>query len=578
MKSQIKDSNIYDIIAIFFITYILNTLFIFQGIDLFDTGVHLTHQIAATLFPIELGDTWPVIFLTDLIGGTWLRFINGPSLIWARLGGVLVTSINAIIIFSILSNYFDRNKVFFATIICTLFITTTSALNIIDYYTFPALLINISAWLFNKILIENIGSIKSYIYGFLFGFMFVPIILSKFTLISVLLIPTCLIIYNKFSEYRIVGIKNICLPAFVGLTSAIILFYIFYEDIGVSSDYTKYILYTIIDYVINNPGSSGAHPMKGMLSVYKTQYICAVIGGFGFSLLILSKYFLNLRFNIRITNALIFIFIMVCIYLVYVLIINRVFRPEFLVTVLFDVVIGILILSSIISIHLCRNSYVNSLIIIGLIIMLITPLGSNTGIMNSVLGMWLILPLSILCMDKIKRCRRNKKLGSALPSFRTILATILIVSILFHFAWVYGDDLNRMHLNTAFSSPPLLGIFSTSEKVMVVDELILNMKNYTNKGDYVIFSSNMPLFYYLTETRPSINPAIEGNISHLIRKKDKISPKIIILSKTDTSKRNWPDKDTISDTNNSLNIEKLKRNYVNYSLLWENKAFAIYGV
>ncbi len=574
--------NYFSVVTMFIISFFIHSIFILQGIDLFDTGVHLTHQILATTFPIEIGYTMPMIFLTDFVGGCWLRLIEEPSLLWARLGGILVISLNAAIIFSILSCYFERKRAFFVVLISILFITTIPALNIIDYFTLPALLINIELWIFNKTLIADQRSIKSNIYGFLLGFMCTPIILSKFTLSLILIIPMCLIIYNELSKHNVKWKQKILAPAFLGLIFSSIIFSIFYWHIGIFDNYVKYIYYSIIDYINGNPKSfDSSHAVGDLFSKYISDYIYLIIGTTIVFIVLYGISLIKQKFNRIISSALVLMFVIISALPIYTLIIYKNIRMEFLVVILIDIIIGLIILESIIYLSICdAKVQINLLLIAGIIVMLITPIGSGTGIIKSIQGMWLILPLSILCTDQVKRYVKNRRIQLALPSLNIILAMILIISLVFHVAWVYGDDLNRLHLNTAFSTRSLYGIYSTPEKVRVIDDLILHVGKYSDKGDYVTFSSNMPLYYYLTETKPVNNPWIEGNISNMNDMDKKYYPELIVISKVDTSKRNWPDKDTKYNTNNSLNIiSKFKTDYdfrLNYSLMWENEAFSIY--
>jgi hypothetical protein len=584
MQLNFLKNNYFGILAIFILSFFFHFIFILRGIDLFDTGIHLTHQILATTVPIELKYTMPVIYLTDFIGGLWLRLIDEPSLLWARLGGILVISLNASIIFSILSNYFERNKVFIVVLISVLFITTIPALNIIDYFTLPALLINIELWIFSKTLMLGPGQAKRDIYCFFLGFMCIPIILSKFTLILIVLIPLSLLIYVKYFNYALKLPRKMLVPAFLGLIFSVVFFSVFYWHLGILDDYVKYIFYSVKDYINQNPKSfDSSHNVWSILAKYVLDYIIIIVGAITLSVVSISLYFIKQRFNQMIVNAFVLILIAISSLIMYALIIYKNIRIESLVIVLVEILIGLMIVISILYLlKFGERINVNFLLIAGLIVMLITPMGSNTGMIKSIQGMWLILPLSILCVDKIAIYKKYNKIQFVLPSLNIILMIILVISIVFHVAWVYGDDLNPLHLNTPFSTPSLYGIFSTPEKCNVIDEFILSIDNYSNKGDYVAFSPNMPIFYYLTETNPVSNPWIEGNVSSLNDINIEHYPKLIAISKVDTSDRNWPDKNIVYGSNNySLDLAMLKHNYrypLNRSLLWQNKAFVIYGI
>lgn len=75
----------------------------------------------------------------------------------------------------------------------------------------------------------------------------------------------------------------------------------------------------------------------------------------------------------------------------------------------------------------------------------------------------------------------------------------------------YLDDKTRLNLNTEFSDPSLKGVYSTADRVKAVDELIYQIRKHTDKNDEILIANNIPIFYYLTETKPSFgNPWIES--------------------------------------------------------------------
>lgn len=96
---------------IFFLVFIFNFILIFQGIDVTDTGFILTNQVQISNGNFE-NVYATMYFFSDYIGGMWLKLIDSPNILWARLGYVLLNSLNAIIIFHILSNYFEKKKYF----------------------------------------------------------------------------------------------------------------------------------------------------------------------------------------------------------------------------------------------------------------------------------------------------------------------------------------------------------------------------------------------------------------------------------------------------------------------------------
>jgi hypothetical protein len=80
----------------------------------------LTHQVYAVKIPVDVTMISELYFFTDFVGGLWLSIINRPSLVWAKLAGILMISLNAVIVYSILASYYNERKVFFIVVISTL--------------------------------------------------------------------------------------------------------------------------------------------------------------------------------------------------------------------------------------------------------------------------------------------------------------------------------------------------------------------------------------------------------------------------------------------------------------------------
>jgi hypothetical protein len=102
-----------------------------------------------------------------------------------------------------------------------------------------------------------------------------------------------------------------------------------------------------------------------------------------------------------------------------------------------------------------RDEKIDLLLISSLAIMIITPIGSNTGLFKSVHGMWLSLPLSLLCIYKVKLDIKNTRISSMLSLVTILLISLLCISVFLHIINNYRDDKNRLNLDTEFSDPSL---------------------------------------------------------------------------------------------------------------------------
>ncbi len=579
-------------LSLFVCIFLFHLLFIFQGLDVTDLGFNLSHQILSVGAIDNLDSIAPMTFLTDLVGGLWLSLAGGPSVIWARIGGVLLISINAAIIFSILTKYFDHKKTFIVVIISTIFITSFTS-NYINYNTFPALLISIQLWCLNQIL--NATSVdRRSLYSILAGFMFVPILLSRVTavplLISYILATLIVLLLNK---QNITEFKKILLPALYGVFLSIIIFaglYMYKGILGFSITYVYSLVSASVQGNMSNTDINGSHAVANLINTYlndiKNIIILTALAAIACFCVIFIKNILKIDqkvfeyFLLSITTLGLMVLLIYYIYHGGKIITTSKQSMTFLVIG----VITLLFAYILIAIKKVDHRLI-LLMLFGSIAMLMSPLGSDAGFSNTVYNLWLILPLMILYIGEYP----GQKLQSLRSFIKPLLICLLIVSLLMHFAYIYRDDQNRYALTHEFKVPSLSLVFSSSERVDAVDELVEEVQNHTNKGDKVLFVNNIPLFYYLTETKPALgNPwlFVDG-LDKIKTEQAKIEsnnqlPVIFVYSKVNTRSSDWPN---VSETNkistsDSIKLDYLKDEYVNhlnYSLIWENNAFAMYG-
>ena len=229
-------------------------------------------------------------------------------------------------------------------------------------------------------------------------------------------------------------------------------------------------------------------------------------------------------------------------------------------------------------------------------IMIINHMGSSDGTGYSLWAMWICLPLIFLLMVELSTKSQHTNnivihLKSVLSLWKVILILILISSIYLQFYSIYRDQ-PRSQLNTEFSFPALNNIYSSSDRVRVVDEVLFEVSRLTDKDDEILFVNSIPMFYYLTETKP-----IFGRVWLLQNTIDKIDkgfqdmidqgkrPKLFVYSKINTRPRTWPNNEGITGNLSIAAIKDIPKldflkdkfiNDLNYTLIFENDAFVIY--
>jgi len=348
------------------------------------------------------------------------------------------------------------------------------------------------------------------------------------------------------------------------------------------ANYGSSLLATAVD---SATGADTVHNFKALIKSYIRDSI--IIAGYT-SWLFLGLYLISIigrRLGDRVAHGLVFLASLITILLFALLGLSI----DSSAVVILEIGFGVVILLSGIFFIICRSEdrNITLLLLAGITTMVITPIGSGSGMVRLAYGMWLILPLSILLTYKITSSVRSNGILSILYLLTCLLPVMLILSLFFHATNIYRDNQNRFELNTEFSSHSLRGIYSTRDRVKVLDELLFQLQSYTNEGDKVLAVISIPLIHYLTRTRPALGYSWPG-VCRLDKIKErqrslenaKSFPSLFVFSKISTRDQNWPNTTIIGEGEvNTQILEYLKNEYINrlqYSLLWENSTFAIY--
>ena len=525
-----------------------------------------------------------MIFLTDFFGGMWLNIIQGPSLVWARTGGVLLYSLNAVLVYSILSSYFPGRRAFMAVLVCSLLATIRPGINIIDYYTFPAFLLNMMVWLIHKRLQAPTRTTSAHLYEFLIGFLAVPIVLGRMSLVLLLIWPVVMLLYHLLTRVHADRLARAVVLSLSGCACSCMVFGLLYWRLGL---FDGGFLNLLPGTTSTIAADVATHSARRLVSVYwrHALIMAELTGWLIFGLYILST--IGRRFSQ--TTADILIVILPLAYAAYLFMqggdADRIAYGAIMAAAGCTAVI----LLAALLMGDDHHGGLAYLVISGLTVMIITPLGAGSGFTKISHGMWLSLPLAVLCLEKMHGLMRNDRLSAMFSHTGAMLVLVVVSSLAFQFTNIYRDDGNRLHLTRSFSHPSLACIHSTPGRVQVVDQLIAAIERNAEKDDEILLAGSLPLFYYLTGTRAALhNPWVIADSPGNVKKRqqrlieeDRL-PKLFIHAKVDTrGERNWPDTSVDCYEGDREKLDYLKDEYIRrlrYELLWENRAFAVYGM
>jgi hypothetical protein len=138
---------------------------------------------------------------------------------------------------------------------------------------------------------------------------------------------------------------------------------------------------------------------------------------------------------------------------------------------------------------------------VALIGVVVAPLGSNNGIKNAHMGLWLALPVLL--------CGLWTWLPRALAGQAQLLAVVVAVVLVgegIHRASSYTyRDAERAGLTTGINHPQLRGQYTTPARAKSVRQVLGALEQRVAPGDYLLAYEGTPLLQYLTRTRPYLN-------------------------------------------------------------------------
>lgn len=134
---------------------------------------------------------------------------------------------------------------------------------------------------------------------------------------------------------------------------------------------------------------------------------------------------------------------------------------------------------------------------IGLVALVVTPLGSGNGVRVSYLGMWFSLPLVFCALAAAGEGVRAPLRALALIAGVAVLGESLHRDM----TYTYRDG-PRAELLTPVDHPQLRAQFTGAARAKVVGEVLQALDERVSRGDLLLAYEGTPLLQFLTYTRP----------------------------------------------------------------------------
>jgi len=237
-----------------------------------------------------------------------------------------------------------------------------------------------------------------------------------------------------------------------------------------------------------------------------------------------------------------------------------------------------------------KNKSIILINIASLIVLFLLPFGSDAAVRN--MGLVCVWPATFTAAAHVYRFIQFK-LQSNNASYRLFFIVFYILYCIYGLYAVsrgayfdYGPRWEKLYRanNNKFT------VFTTEAKAVAIDDLLLELRKYVQKDDYLFCFESLPMIHYLTETKPYIgNPwawSYEYNfIGQLKKSVENIPLPIVLRQKCQPIGGNWTIPYSEEQTNK---IDNFFYRYKNidffekflednqYIIVWENDLFRIY--
>ncbi len=552
-----------------------------QGLDFGDAGWQLTAYDNIIVFPQGIQYSF-MYYLSVLLGHLWQILLPSGGLYWNRVGMVIFFMFVFLIYRILFKIYYPRHNWTRSLALVFLFVYQ-GAPESLNYDVFTMF--------FNSLIILFLYlglTERKHYFLFLSGIIAGLNIFIKIPNLAGVLFFVVIPFYAYMKNWNSRSLLKYFGLTFVGFIT------------GVSAIIVVMVLLNHQQYFIDNltfladmsASGDASHGLSHLIISYLKGYTkILIITGVTLIIVLFIRYLL--RRNPHFLETRLYRIILVFLMIIFGLAALEVGNPVW--SKLRYLFFGLMFLNGMVLLLLRRVAVKTRLLIsLGLILLIISPLGSDSGLDKMGWGSWVLGPMLFLQL----RRGHYASIGSGKIRFKgnrelyKIFTLIFIIAVL-TYAWnnTYNDPGSRLAKRYPVNHPGLKGIYTSKERAVIVNQLLSDIQPYVKKGDTLLAFIEMPMIHYLTHTRPYLNtswpkllysPDIFKKQLDLAESKGALP--IVVRQKLNMGATNWP-YNSIPDYTEYINPsikyrehglelnEFLKRN--NYEHVWGNTAFEI---
>lgn len=587
--------------AFYFLIFIYQVVFIFQGLELTDIGFHSTFYQQIFNDPESVQYGFPFWF-SGILGGTWYHFFSSLGLLGIRLAGVLTTTLIVILSFNLLKKYLNEAYLKLGLFLVVIFLGNEHQ----EFYynnISPFLFVVASIFLFTGLKENNLIKI------FLCGVFLTLNVFSRFP--SILGLSLALAIFYSGYLNR-VTLKNQLrqfLSLLGGISVTAIAVLLIMKAIGHLDLYIDSIM---LLGRMTKTNEKSAYDSILLVKIYTITYFQSLVYGIvaGFTVIFVNYVITLLRKKITAPKWLpgLLAFVIISLIIIPVVIKGRMFTLLYLYTgicmlVTFAILIG------------KKSNDIKVLTVIAALLAFIFPLGSSQGVLTAgFFSLWLLFPIVVdylFSFEKIQvtlsalTVKTGSSISLGMGPKELNLAKLLFVLTLSYTLIIRNSKYppldassGRTDMHYSVNNKFVKGIYTSKERAQVIDEVLTEISKYVKPNDYLLCYSYIPMINFMTNTRPYMgNPytgmfpgkVFEEQLSKSIEKK-KILPAIVI-QKINPYLFQWPEKSIFEKDESIKNyggefstfFDTVRDNYLNwfiktnnYTEVFSNNIFSVF--
>lgn len=542
--------------------------FLNKGIDLTDEGLFCSEVWRFAQGDIPFRDSTAAFGLSFWWLSWVINIFPDCTLLDLRITWAIVTLLCAIITANLMLRFFNP-IISFAGMAVSLFVATSGVIKILSYNSMPVIFLLLTAWLW--LLACNKRGYPQLLLAAAAGILAFLATTCRLSLLPVVLLPLSTIIYDLCCRvkmhHRLPAIATFIIAYLAGL----LIFFIVINSMGLTSEFIQTFTITF--------GIQG-HSMQNMVINFLFSSFYYLFPTVIFLIVLIILHFKHvLAFSRQHKKALLYILIGILVIIIAIIIwdvlsthsilgfllngIQSVFITYFTVGTLnlffISLAIGVTlsavirhIFSSDIDRQTDKIHQIYRLGIMAVLLALLMIPGTGNVPASSVKYMaWLPISLSI-CLLWLWIPKHVEYPAKSYRSWS--LKGLLIVLIIFcALQGIYANHTpyRERPVNELVVTPEttkLQGIFTTSERASIIDQLVSSIELHSQPGDRILAYENIPMLYYLSERLPSTNltwitesyplPIREFVLEDMLQR-DRI-PQLIIRTIYTTRNADWP--------------------------------------